>query len=231
MEVAVKEEFDRDGFVLVKGVVPKSWASFLHNQARHEMMGRTLLYNKAEVTISDLNLRALPKEDYLWDIAEDFLGAGPHVYNARLVVKDALFRDAVFCHQDVPYHVGGINKISIFVALSRVDSANGGMIFWTGSHRLGYLGDAGELNPDVLPRECKPVCPSLELGDVVVMHSALWHASGPHMYGPDRILADIIYMPADDPAALISDDMRARMFKRSRTSRLAELQQKVDETF
>jgi hypothetical protein len=72
------------------------------------------------------------------------------------------------------------------------------------------------------------------------MHSATWHGSHPFSQGPNRILADIIYQPADDPSGVallrgqwqtdlrIDKDMKARLYKRSRVIRLVELQEKLD---
>ena len=57
------------------------------------------------------------------------------------------------------------------------------------------------------------------------MHSATWHESGANTCGIDRVLIDIIYQRADDPAIAVPRD---GVFKRSRSSRLRELQAIVD---
>lgn len=126
---------------------------------------------------------------------------GPHValYNHRFVIKDAHSRNKVFLHQDSCYHLGNLNKCSMFVPLSIANADNGGLCFHAGSHKLGFLGDAGEINPDSFPMRWPKVTPELHPGDFVVMNSALWHESGPNTNGVDRILADMILQPADDP--------------------------------
>lgn len=141
---------------------------------------------------------------------------GPDValYNHRFVIKDAHSRNSVFLHQDSCYHLGNLNKCSIFTALSPVDSSNGGMSFYIGSHKLGYLGDAGEINPDSFDIKFRKLTPTLQPGDFVVMNSSLWHESGPNISGVNRILADTIFQPADDPTGkeLIAGQWKTDIF-------------------
>jgi hypothetical protein len=117
---------------------------------------------------------------------------------------------------------------------------NGGMSFYPGTHHFGYLGDAGELDLAVLGPDWPKLTPSVGPGDVVLMNSCTWHGSGPHISGPDRILADVIYQPADDPSGvtLLRGEWRTgvflnqlpkNLFVRCRASRLTELQRKVDQ--
>ena len=72
------------------------------------------------------------------------------------------------------------------------------------------------------------MCPALSAGDVVLMHSACWHESGANTCGVDRIMADIIYCHRDDPGLRIPRDRD--LFKRSRVSRIKELQAQLDAT-
>jgi hypothetical protein len=126
---------------------------------------------------------------------------GEHIalYNHRFVIKDTLSSNKVFLHQDSCYHAGNLNKCSVFVAVSPVNKDNGGMTFHVGSHRLGVLGDAGEINPASFDVQWPTVTPELAPGDFVVMNSHLWHESGPNVSGIDRVMADMIIQPADDP--------------------------------
>lgn len=133
------------------------------------------------------------------DTLKQVLGPDVALYNHRFVIKDAFSRDKVFLHQDSCYHLGNLNKCSIFTPLSEVDESNGGMSFHLGSHKLGFLGDAGEINPDSFDLKFTKVTPALSPGDFVIMNSSLWHESGPNISGVNRILADTIFQPADDP--------------------------------
>jgi len=175
----------------------------------------------------------------LLDVVEQAFGPDIALYNQRFVVKDQHSRGSVFLHQDFPYHLGWPTKASLFVPLSVVSPDNGGMVFYPGTHQYGYLGDAGEIDPSILDPNWPACSPSLEPGDVVLMNSLTWHGSGPHVRGPDRVLADIIYQPADDPSGIallrgqwrteiFLDRRNAHLFVRSRVSRLVELQRELD---
>ena len=145
------------------------------------------------------------------------------IYNQRFVVKDRHSRGPVFWHQDTGYHQGWPDKCSVFVALGQVEPERGGLIIAQGSHHYGFMGDAGELNIDLLPVHEHPrVDIRMIVGDVLMMHSACWHASHPHTMGADRVLSDIIYQPEDDevPAFLKNP------FIRSRVDRIKELEKK-----
>jgi hypothetical protein len=186
-------------------------------------------------------LNNIYKEGAILDNIEKIFGPNIGLFGHRFVIKDENSRGPVFLHHDSCYHIGFLNKLSAFVPLSTVTPENGGLTFFPGTHRLGYLGDAGEINPDILDSDWPTICPSLEPGDVVFMNSLTWHKSGPHIGGEDRIMADIIYQPADDPSCSEivrgkwMTDMRLdriprnEFFRRSRTSRLVELEKRVKE--
>lgn len=186
-------------------------------------------------------LADLHKHPALLDIVQQAFGPDIALYNQRFVVKDKYSLGPVFTHQDYCYHRGWPVKASAFVALSPMTPENGGMIFYPGTHQFGYLGDAGEVDHDVLGPDWPELAPSLEPGDVAFMHSCTWHRSGPHVSGPERVLADIIYQPADDPSgiALLRGEWRTEiffsklsgkpLFKSCRSSRLRDLQQKIDQ--
>lgn len=186
-------------------------------------------------------LADMHKHPALLDVIEQAFGPDIALYNQRFVIKDASSRTPVFLHQDFCYHKGWPSKLSAFVALSPMNPDNGGMVFYPGTHQFGYLGDAGQINPDILEADWPTLAPSLEPGDVAFMNSCTWHSSGPHVSGPDRVLADIIYQPADDPSGVallrgqwqtdifLSKLNSKDIFTRSRSSTMGELQRKVEQ--
>lgn len=159
-------------------------------------------------------LATLYREPSLVRVMQAIHGSDVALYNHRFVIKDRFSTGNVFLHQDSCYHLGNLNKSSFFVPLSTVSADNGGMTFHIGSHRLGLLGDAGEINPDSFDFAWPKVTPALEPGDFVVMNSTLWHESGPNISGRDRILADTIVQPADDPTGseLIAGEWKTDIF-------------------
>lgn len=222
----LKEAFDHDGVVVLRDEVgPEKVAEWQAAWAEFAKTQRVVGFNPVEVTgpFPD-TLEAMQRYSVIARAARLALDDSPFVYNFRFIVKDAQSSGPVFLHQDVGYHIGSLPKLSAFVALSSVTPENGGLHFWLGTHKYGYLGDVGEINPDILLTKPRVICPVLAAGDIVLMDSALWHHSGPKVHGPDRILADIIYMRSDDPSRAIP---REGVFVRSRVSRLKEMQDKL----
>ena len=184
-------------------------------------------------------LAEIHKSEELLDIVEQVFGPDIALYNQRFVIKDPYRKSDVFVHNDFPYHFGWMNKASAFVALSTIDGSNGKLFFYPGTHQFGYLSDAGELDPTILGENWPVISPDLAPGDVVLMDSSIWHGSQPFAGGMDRIFADIIYQPADDPSGIsllrgqwqteiFIDRNKSKIFKRSRSSRMADMQNRLD---
>lgn len=176
-------------------------------------------FNPVAVEIPvDSPLREIARYTSMVGAMREVLGADwPWVYNERVVMKDRHAREAVFLHQDCVYHQGFLNKWSAFVALSEVTPENGGLVVYPFTCNFGSLGDAGEIDRRLLEGR-EAYCPTMAPGDVLFMHSATWHESGPYTGGPDRILVDIIFQPSGDPRGI------DRPLVRSRVSRIRELE-------
>jgi len=184
-------------------------------------------------------LAAIHRCDSLLDIMEQIY---PDLafYAQRFVIKDTHSRAPVFLHQDFGYDYGLPEKTAVFIPLSPVSADNGAMIFYPGTHQCGYLGDAGEIDVSILEPGWPTFCPTLEPGDIVLMHNCTWHASLPHKQGLDRILAHVTYQPANDPSSRallrgqwrtdlrLGDIPREKFFKRHRVGRLTEMQAEID---
>jgi len=240
------ELFHTAGVCVLRGAIPSetiaSWQAAWNDFYGVDLSGGRKVNRFNPVAVDEQPpppLSDMHRHPALLDVAEQVFGPDIALYNQRFVIKDQHSRGPVFLHQDFPYHLGWPNKASAFVPLSPMNPDNGGMVFYPGTHQYGYLGDAGEINLAVLDTDWPSYSPSVEPGDIVLMHSLMWHRSEPHVSGPDRVLADIIYQPADDPSgiALLRGNWRteifldrrdARIFLRSRVTRLAELQREVD---
>ncbi|MCX5541462.1 phytanoyl-CoA dioxygenase family protein [Paraburkholderia sp. CNPSo 3076] len=219
------ETFDLDvyrraGCFVVRGAIPaavvREWQAEWDAFYQTIQAGRDV--NKANpVALAEQPtgpLAEMYREPALVDVMRTLFGEHVALYNHRFVIKDRFSTGKVFLHQDSCYHLGNVNKCSFFVPLTHADKDNGAMTFHVGSHRLGFLGDAGEINPDSFEVEWPKITPELSPGDFVVMNSALWHESGPNTSGRDRVLADTIVQPADDPTgeALICGEWQTDIF-------------------
>jgi hypothetical protein len=184
-------------------------------------------------------LAAILREPALLQLAGQFFGGDVGLYNIRIVKKDTTDLAPVFLHQDIGYQHGSMERYSLFIPLTTCDASNGGLTFYPGTHRFGYLGDAGGLR-DVAPETLRRPTPAVEPGDVVVMDSCLWHGSGPNVTGAERVYYDLHINPANDTATrhvvcgsghsdwALSYD-HDFLFDNSRTQRLRALYREVED--
>jgi ectoine hydroxylase-related dioxygenase (phytanoyl-CoA dioxygenase family) len=198
--------FQETGVFVLRNVVPKDiitgwqqeWETFYNekledNRDVHQANPVALKEQLPE------SLANMYKEPCLLDIAKIIHGESVALYNHRFVIKDKFSLKEVFLHQDSCYHLGFLNKCSFFVPLSYSGPSNGSLSFHLGSHKYGYLGDAGEINRDAFDIKWPIVTPELYPGDIAIMNSSVWHESGPSDGKINRIVADIHYQPANDP--------------------------------
>lgn len=242
-----KNIFEKTGVFVIRNGLPKE----LINEWREEW-DRFYKENLAKSRNVNVNnpvdlketlpdkLATIYKNEILLNFVQEVFGENIALYNRRFVIKDKFSPGEVFLHQDFCYHLGMPFKASFFVALSYAGKKNGGMTFYPGTHKYGYLGDAGAINPDSFKETWQEFTPELEPGDFAIMNSLLWHTSGPNEAGIDRILADIIYQPANDPSSkellrgewqtdiFINREINAKeFFKWSRVSKIIDLSEKI----
>ena len=135
------------------------------------------------------------------NLIKNFFDGNVGVYNIRIVKKDREDVMPVFLHQDIGYQYGSFNRYSLFVPLTNCHKDNGGLTFIPGTHKFGFLGDAGEINEKIIPPSLVQLTPEIMPGDVVVMDSCLWHKSGPNLTGGERVYYDIHINSSQDPAS------------------------------
>ncbi|MDB4694602.1 phytanoyl-CoA dioxygenase family protein [Flavobacteriales bacterium] len=179
------------------------------------------------------------EDDKIQDIAKKLFNEETGWDFLRIVRKDAEHREPVFLHQDFCYQMGSGNSYSLFIALTPNHPDNGGICVHLGTHQLGYLGDAGELNSNVLPEGLPTLQANLSPGDALIMHSAAWHESGRNNEGSDRVYLELHLVSSESPyskgnicgfkqsswsfnGTLINRDMN-RLFTNSRSQRLQDL--------
>ncbi|MFM0201059.1 phytanoyl-CoA dioxygenase family protein [Paraburkholderia fungorum] len=215
------EIFREAGLFVMRNAIPPSvvkswqeeWTRFYDAQLRD---GRNV--NRANpVSLTEQlpeKLACMYREPVFANTLKHIFGNHIALYNHRFVIKDRFSSNKVFLHQDSCYHLGNLNKCSLFVPLTVANADNGGMTFHAGSHKLGVLGDAGEIDPDSFEFDWPKVTPELQPGDFVIMNSSLWHESGPNVSGINRIMADTIVQPADDPTGkeLLCGDWQTEIF-------------------
>jgi mRNA-degrading endonuclease RelE of RelBE toxin-antitoxin system len=176
----------------------------------------------------DKNLKKISKGFFKGRVGSDFY---------RIVKKDIRNSSAVFCHQDTGYQVGSFDRYSLFICLTDNNHLNGGMVVYPATHKFGYLGDAGEISKNISKKYLK-ICPDLKVGDVLVMHSALWHESDKNFTKSNRIYLEIHIQNIDEPTTkynilgsrnkiLKPLFQKNNIFSNSRVSRIISFKKKI----
>ncbi len=177
---------------------------------------------------NDRQLKNIVKGFYHGQVGSDFF---------RIVKKDVTNTTAVFCHQDTGYQMGSFDRYSLFICLTDNNKLNGGMVLYPFTHKFGYLGDAGEISKNVT-KKFQKVCPDLKAGDVLIMHSALWHESDKNFIKKNRIYFEIHIQNINDPNTkynIIGKRKKIlkhlpntnKIFSNSRISRIVNFKKKI----
>lgn len=241
--------FERTGIFVVRSALPKAdlshfqkiWDDYRSQTlgARREIENK---YNPVEIKQVPDALFELTHNTHLLEKLTPVFGDNIGLYQKRFVVKDQNSTGPVILHQDSGYHVGTFEKASMFLALKTVNKNNGAMYLYPGTHRFGYLGDAGSINPDILPEGWPAITPSLEAGDFLLMKSLTWHGSGPFIEGNERVMTDFIFQNASDPStrevvkgekgwsSSFLTERRPDIFLQCRSSKLRDIKGVLDST-
>ena len=193
-----KEVYDVTGLFIMRNAIPEDtikewqqeWDSFYNEQLSQ---GRDV-HQANPVALKEKlpeKLAHMYRNEVLVNTAKQIHGDDVALYNHRFVIKDKFSLDKVFLHNDSCYHLGYLNKCSFFVPLSYSGPLNGGLTFHLGTHKFGHLGDAGEINRDAFNVKFPTATPELNPGDFAIMHSSLWHESGPNEAKLARMIGDI----------------------------------------
>jgi hypothetical protein len=152
----------------------------------------------------------------------------------RIVKKDSENFSKVFLHQDTGYQMGRFECYSLFIALTECDEHNGGLTLLPGTHNFGYLGDVGEINETLLPSDYPRITPNAEPGDILIMHSSIWHESAQSKNLKERVYLEVHIQHIDEPttrweisgkrsSGWILNASADQIFKDSRTQRIRRL--------
>ena len=99
------------------------------------------------------------------------------------------------------------------------------------------MGDVGEISKKITKKFFK-ICPELDMGDVLIMHSSLWHESEKNFEKKDRIYLEVHIQDINEPSTkyLIcgkkSNLMKIpfdknKVFSNSRSQRIVKLKNKI----
>ena len=193
------------GVFVLKNAFPRNFVEEylkIYNEYKSSNLFDRNKNHLTEVRISPENqLMNIIYSEKFNEIAGQLFPGGVGIYNVRIVKKDIEDKSPVFLHQDVGYQYGSFERFSFFIPLSICSKDNGGLTFVPGSHKFGYLGDAGAIRESLLPENLQLITPEVVPGDLIIMNSYVWHKSGDNKDGTDRIYYDIHVNSSDDPAS------------------------------
>ena len=119
---ADRASFERDGFVVVRGLLPVDYARdfrrYVENlliersrareeerqaDARYGKDGRPAIIKITQLTETDARFQELASRDEIVDVIEDLLGPGARIFRDALIVKPAGSKGLFSYHQDAAY--------------------------------------------------------------------------------------------------------------------------------
>ena len=194
--------YDDNGFSILKSFFDESEVKKIKEEIQNyiddvvpTLTGRDINYVDGEIN----SIHALHKSDnYFHVIANSekvrtaagiFLNATPELRGAELFAKPAKKGLSSPMHQDNFYWcVKGANALTMWVALDDCNFDNGGLTYYSGSHKFGVVehvdsfapGSSQKIKDDILrdsTGDCVVVTPDVKAGDVLVHHSLTFHGS------------------------------------------------------
>ena len=172
----LKQEFDRDGFIILKGYLSKADTAEMREHLDDYLAHSGPLHHKDHPTGS---YKGLDKHDTWF---QDYIESGPHIRLMKHLIEDDLAPDNVTWNdkprgmdRTLPHFdaLGAYRMppsgISLWIAMDNIDKNNGCLCYEKGSHRKEYpmaypLPNYDERNQSVVLVEVSP-------GDAVI-HSA-----------------------------------------------------------
>lgn len=147
----------------------------------------------------------LMKEPEILDVVEDLLGPDLMVWTTHLYPKEPGDGRFISWHQDsAHWGLDSSKVVTVWVALTEVNEANGCMRMMPGSHKCGVAPHRDTWDPDnILTRgqtidvdvdEGKAVWIPLQPGEASLHHVDMWHASKPNETTTRRVGVALRYI-------------------------------------
>lgn len=194
------ENFEKDGYVILKGFFSQDEANTLLNAALNDEMIKkqtfgmedaggkatklALWYNSGEDIYG-----AFSKNEHILNVLEELLGGPVALYHTKLLQKEPKGGGAWEWHQDYGYwYKNGFlfpEMLSVMVAVTKADKENGCLQVLKGSHKIGRIehlisgsqngADMERVDEALKIMELEYV--ELEPGDTLIFHGNTLHRS------------------------------------------------------
>ena len=213
---ADKEVYDREGYVLLRGLISPAEAAALRAEVLSIMdvigLGNSKLRQSHEY-LADSALEALVNSPRLRQVASDLMGGPGSLYLPFTAVKSGRGGGEFNFHQDNQYTRFDGPGINLWCALNPMTVDNGCLQIeprshLTGTHDAEILAD-GHRKTSVDPKDCVPIL--MEAGDVVAFSRLTVHGSGPNTTDAPRVAYAVQYHRDDVQA--VWDNQPPRLLK------------------
>ncbi|NGP45542.1 phytanoyl-CoA dioxygenase family protein [Bacillaceae bacterium SIJ1] len=196
MTNSYKENFNREGYVVIKSLLSEHEVHILKDEAvkvlnDKQVNNEGVYLGMAVASPAFKKFAANPK---LVTALKEIIGNDVVFLSVKIVFKNAGTDFGSPWHQDYPYWEGS-HKYSVWVALDDARLDNGCLRVVPGSHLLGDIrhnGDASDglgfgnrLNEEEID-PTKVIDLPVAKGDAIIFHDLLLHASRPNQSGKDR---------------------------------------------
>jgi len=194
----LKNEYDRSGFVLVRGLFDRKSISSIRTSV-DSALGGSIAPTGVKVfdaAVTPPDLLSICTAGRLAEKVHALLGEEVEFLSLKPVLKTGVIRTPSPWHQDWPYWKGS-HKLSVWIALDRATEENGCLRIVKGSHVEPW--DHASVNAadgftnrledrEIVERYGEEGIDSvpMEAGDALFFHDLLLHSSHPNPSGRDR---------------------------------------------
>lgn len=212
----LKKKYDKYGWIVVKKIFSKNEVSeinkvidiFLEKKMRKYKGKNINFISNKSTSINDIkninSFHSLSDSNYvkkksknkkIIKIVKELLMAKPNYIASELFAKPAGKGLPSPIHQDNYYWcIKGGNALTVWVALDRASSINGGLIYYNCTHKLGVVkhepsfakGSSQKVSNIIKYNKYKQVCPRLSPGDALFHHCEIIHGSSANKSGLRR---------------------------------------------
>ena len=214
----IKKRFNDDGFTIVRGLLDPSEIEFYREVVKEAIKERKQfdkrnLEDKSEYEKSfiqcqslwedNLEIRKLTFDQRICKAASDLLGTKAiRLWHDQALLKEPGGRETD-PHHDQPYWpIKETNTITAWIPLCDIDSNNGQLGFYPGSHKMkekkyinifsGKVDEKEFIQTSQL--ESSDICyQDLKVGDVSFHHGLTFHRAKPNLSNSDRIVHTAIF--------------------------------------
>ena len=199
----LKLEFKKNGFCISKNLFSKNEILELDKKLKEflELKSTTLkgrdinrTLDNSVNTMHDIDKHEkyfsnFAKKEKILYLSRLFLDSEPEFRKCEMFAKPAKVGMKSPMHQDnFLWAVKNNNGLTFWVALDECDETNGGLSYFSGSHKYGLLEHESSFAPgtsqqikskilEKISKECKLIIPKLNPGDVLIHHCLMVHGS------------------------------------------------------